>query len=178
MPPPRYTPGAPAKSKMSGGAKAAIIVVLAGLVVIAAVLVVYFTVLNKKSVSGPEATVVKYYEALSSGDMQTLYSLMTPESRPTGLNEQMLNALYGKGSIKFTDLKTSLVSENGSEAQVKITDAQVEVMGQKVKLSQLGSLGGTAMTLKMVNGQWLVVNGAGSVSFPGAPNLPGNSIGI
>lgn len=151
-----------------------IAVVVIGIILIGAAAGVYFLVLKKGggALSEPEKTVHKYFEAISTGDMGSLSSLFTSDTQMTQDQLQIIQTVFGAGTIKFKDVKTKLVSQVGDKAEVKVEDVTVEAMGQSAKMGQtpLGAMGN--VQLKMVGGQWLIDR---SSAMPLTPTVPTSS---
>ncbi len=146
---------------------------LGSVVLLGILAAVYFLVLNKSTeATGPERTIVQYFDALSAGDVDTIKSLFTPEAVPDDATLQMLSQLFGGGMIKYEDVKCKTLSETATDAEVELEDVTIIVsMGGesvKQKLSDSGMAFGT-IKLKNVNGAWLI-NQKGN--FPGGVDLP------
>jgi hypothetical protein len=172
-------PASGASASRGSQAKWVVIVALATVVLLGILAAVYFLVLNKSTeATGPEKTVVQYFDALSSGDTAMVKTLFTPETVPDDATLQMLSQLFGAGMIKYENVKCKTLSETATDAEVQLEDVTIIVSmgGQSVKqkLSDTGMVTGT-IKLKNVNGAWLI-NQKGN--FPGGmdiPALPGGS---
>lgn len=128
-----------------------------GLVLIGASAGIYFFVLKKPpEQSGPEKTVVKFFEVVGSGDSESFAALYTPESRPDEAQMRLISLMFGSSGVKMDDIKTKLVSENATDAQVEVVDLTMTANGQSVKMSELGSDQSFSFKLKQVNGEWLI----------------------
>jgi ketosteroid isomerase-like protein len=153
----------------------AVIVILA--VVAGAAL--YLLVFNKKSeATGPELTVQKYFEALSTGDVAALKSLYTPEAVPPDASLAIIEQLYASGTIKYENLKLETVDETASDAQVRVLDGDLVVtlagQDQRVKLSEMMAAGVISFKLRQADGNWYVYEGGEmpSINLPSPGDMP------
>jgi hypothetical protein len=157
-----YGPGAAAPEGTKKLPTALIAIIVAGLLVIGVTAAVYFLVLKKSTPGGPEATVLKYFEILPGGDEAAIKALFTPDSQPNAQSLQALSMVSKMGaSIKYQDAQLEVVSKTETDAQVRLKDLTIVVnmAGQSVKqkLSTYTGASNMVITLKKVNGQWLIV---------------------
>ena len=179
--PPPMNPYGQAGGKQKGEKKfptALVVIIVIGLVVIAGAAGLYFLKFNKSSGSttsgGPEATVVKYFQVLPSGDLNAIKALFAPDSQPSDTYLQMLSKANSYGAkIEYLNPQVKTVSQNATDAQVQLLDVTISVSmgGQSVqrKLSQFSGGKEMLVNLKNVNGQWLME--AANSSLPSG--LPG-----
>ena len=131
------------------------------LVIMAVLAGVYFLVLNKKtSATGPEGALLKYFDAISAGDVEALKSMYSPESMPAQASLDMIAQLFGTGMIKYEDIKLKTIKETAMDAEVQLLDARITVTvgGQKTsnKVSDYADPKQAVFKLKLVNGYWLI----------------------
>jgi hypothetical protein len=179
--PPPTNPYGHAGGKQKGEKKfptALIVIVVIGLVVIAAAAGLYFLKFNKSSGSstagGPEATVVKYFQILPSGDVAAIKALFAPDSQPSDTYLKMLSQVNSYGAkIEYLNPQVKTISQNATTAQVELVDVTISVSmaGRTVqkKLSEVSATKNMTVNLKNVNGQWLME--AANSSLPST--LPG-----
>lgn len=148
-------------------------IVVAGLALVGAAAGVYFLVLNKPAeLTGPEAAVVKFFEAVGRGDTEGLAALFTPDSRPGEPELRLISLMFGNNKITMGDVETRVVSESGTDAQVEVTDITMAVAGRKVRMSDLGTEKTFDFKLKKVNGEWLIEAGGRVPFIPSPDQMP------
>jgi len=167
-PPPPLPPlrgqGAPGPVKSRGESSGKLVPILIGAIVLAVVVVgiLAVTVMGKKTVSGPEATVQKFFTEMSSGNVSGMLALCTPDHQPTQDQVAMLQSMFGSGGIfKMSDFKTSVSNLTATSATVTVDDATMSAMGQSKKLSEIGQGGKMKFNLVLSNGQWLINDSKG-----------------
>lgn len=167
-PPPPLPPlrgqGAPGPVKSKGESSGKLVPILIGAIVLAVVVVgiLAVTVMGKKTVSGPEATVQKFFTEMSSGNVSGMLALCTPDHQPTKDQVAMLQSMFGSGGIfKMSDFKTSVSNLTATSATVTVDDATMSAMGQSKKLSEIGQGGKMKFNLVLSNGQWLINDSKG-----------------
>ncbi len=190
MPPPGIPPGPWPGSPAAGsgpvvkaeGSRAKWLVAagVSVLVILAVLSGVYFLVLNKKTeATGPEGAVLKYFDAISAGDVGALKSMYTPETVPPQASLDMIGQLFGTGMIKYEDIKLKTIKETATDAEVQLLDARVTVSvgGQKTSTNVSDSVdpGKAVFKLKMVNGYWLMYQDGQSPVDLEIPAFPGGA---
>lgn len=150
------------------------------LVIMAVLAVVYFLVLNKKTeATGPEGAVLKYFDAISAGDVEALKSMYSPETMPPQASLDMIGQLFGTGMIKYEDIKLKTIKETATDAEVQLLDARITVTvgGQKTSSNVSDGLdpGQAIFKLKMVNGYWLIYQDGQSPVDLDIPAFPGGA---
>jgi len=150
-------------------AKTLAIACVATVVIIAVLAGLYFFVLKQHEATAPEQTVLKYFEALSTGDTTTLKSLFTPEAAPDQASLDILSKYLATVAVKYEDIKLKTLEKSATDATVQLLDLTAKVKsGDQVASQKMSSLMSTAklvVHLKYVNGAWL---------FDQKSELPGN----
>lgn len=145
----------------------ALIVILAvGILILGASAFAYFVFLKPAGTDdAATAMVVKYLNAVGSGDAQTVASLHATGMQPS---QETLNAISLLGSmmkLSYSGLRTEAVTGGSEEMEVKITAAtlDIDVGGNKksVTLEDMKKAFGdgfkaVSVKLKKQNGQWMV----------------------
>ena len=163
-PPPsgRYPP--PRKAGEKKQAPIALIIIIAvGIALIGGGAVAYFAFLRPDvSANVAQETIDEYFNALGSGDTETIKSLHASDMQPSS---EELNALsYIGDMITYSDIKLKTIDESAGEMLVEIIDFVVTLsfMGQSesMKMSEVkskaGLSGNTVVRLKEVGGKWLI----------------------
>ena len=153
-------PGAqPLGAAKRSDAKTLAIACVATVVIIAVLAGLYFFVLKQHEATAPEQTVLKYFEALSTGDTTTLKSLFTPEAAPDQASLDTLAKYLATVAVKYEDVKLKTLEQNPTDATVQLVDFTVKVKsGDQVASQKMSSLMSTAklvVHLKCVNGTWV-----------------------
>jgi hypothetical protein len=161
---------------MQKGTMTVIIIAVVSLLVVGAAAAVYFLVLNKKAATPQEEVVLRYFDALSSGDTATLQSLFVPGQGLSDMELQLLKGLGSMGLFKFEDIKLETGTVTGTDATVLLKGYTVTVTagGQTSSIDMKDNFGSNQLAIqeKNVNGKWLIVKQA---TMPGIeiPSLPG-----
>lgn len=159
MGPPGMAAGANARS-MSSSTRWLVLASVAVLVIVVVLAGIYFLALRKTEATAPEQTVLKYFEAISAGDANTIKTLFTPEAMPDQATLDVVSKYLGAGALKYEDIKLKTLSQTATDAQVQLLDFTVTVNsgGQHVsqKMSSLGTTAKMVIGLKNVNGAWLI----------------------
>jgi hypothetical protein len=147
----------PGKAGRESTGKAVPILIGAIILVIVIVGIMAVVVLGKKTVSGPEETVHKFFTELMNGDAKSISALCTPEHQPNPDQLAMLQGMFGAGGVmKLDNIKTSVSNLTATSATVTVVDATVSAAGKSVKLSDMGQGGKLTFALVLVNGQWMI----------------------
>ncbi len=150
----------PAGAAKRNDTKILAIACVATVVIIALLAGMYFFVLKQHEATAPEQTVLKYFDALSTGDITLLKTLFTPEAAPDQPTLDIISKYTGTGAIKYEDVKLKTLEQNATEATVQLVDFTVKVKsGDQVASQKMSSLMSTAklvVKLKCVNGAWLL----------------------
>ena len=137
-----------------------IAIVVVGLVLVGAPAGVYFLVLKQPAeLSGPEATVVKFFEAIEGGDTNVLSALFTPGTGPGEAELKLISLMFGANGIEMDDVQTELMSETATDARVVVKDVTMTIAGRSVRMSDLGTEQNFDFKLKNINGEWLIESG-------------------
>ncbi len=139
-----------------------LIVVVAAILVIGTGAGLYYGVFGKTKPTGPQLGVVEYFDALSSGNAEAVKSACAPDGQPGDDELAALQSIRAVGgSVAYKDIQMVTLTETPSEATVQVNDATISfsIGGQSfnVKLSSYGNTSKLVLTLKNVNGKWLVV---------------------
>lgn len=116
--------------------------------------------------AGPAATVTSYFEALSSGDTSAVPAMFTTENRPSEMELRIVAAMFGNGALKIKEVKTGVVSQTTTDAEVEVTDMTMSMAGRDIKMSEMGARSAFKCKLKKVGGKWLIDQGG---TMPLAP---------
>jgi flagellar basal body-associated protein FliL len=146
---------------MGSSAKFVIFACVAMLVLVGALAGYYFVVLKKTEATGPEKTILKYFESVAAGDMNAVASCFTAEAQPDQAVVDTLQKARSAGTFTYEDIKLKTLSETATDAEVQIKDFTVKASGggQTVKMKMSEILSGSMMiTYKLVNsnGTWLI----------------------
>lgn len=147
----------------------------------AASAVVFFTVINKNKLTEPEKTVMKYFDAISSGDVATLKTVFASGSQMDEARLKMMGTMFAGGIIKYQDVKLNTLSESATDATVQLDDAIISISlgGQSIKqkISSMYAKGSITFALKNQNGRWVMLNtGNLTPGMPSVPDMPGTSL--
>ncbi len=146
--------------------------------VVAASAGVYFLVIKKGGgATAPEQTVIKYFDAVSSGDSSAVRAVFAPDSQPSDMALKLLSSVYSSGMLKWSDFKLKTLTQTATDATVQIEDATISVSlaGQSMKehLSTFNTSGQPMVfKLKNVSGQWLLTSDGSMNVSPNLPNMP------
>jgi uncharacterized membrane protein YvbJ len=147
----------PDKGRGKSTGKAVPILIGAIILVIVVVGILAVVVLGKKTVSGPEATVQKFFSELASGNAAGISALCTPDHQPRQDQLTILMGYFGSGGFfKISDFKTSVSNLTATSATVTVDDATFSAMGKSKKMSEMGTGGMWKFNLVLYNGQWLI----------------------
>lgn len=152
--------------------------IIVALVVVAASAGVYFLVIKKGGgATAPEQTVIKYFDAVSSGDSSAVRAMFAPDSQPSDMALKLLSSVYSSGMLKWSDFKLKTLTQTATDATVQIEDATISVSlaGQSMKehLSTFNTSGQPMVfKLKNVSGQWLLTSDGSMNVSPNLPNMP------
>ena len=114
---------------------------------------------------------MKFFEVIGTGDTVSLAALFTPDSRPDEAQLRMVSLVFGSSGIKMSDVKTRLVSENATVAQVEVLDVTMAVAGESVRMSDTGTQQNLDFNLKQVDGEWLIEAGGEIPFIPSSDQL-------
>jgi hypothetical protein len=163
---------------------ALVAIIAVGLMLITGGAIAYFTVLRPKGpMSEVQATLEEYFNAVFSGDVDTVRSLHVPDKQPSIDELGSLSSFSQLMAFKFSDLDVNAVDESADAMDVEVVDYTItmEAMGQSesIRMSEIGSRLGmetrALMIVKMknVNGRWLVDESELLSPFTGImPDLP------
>ena len=150
--------GAPNQEKDSSGK---IVYFLVGAIVLALAVVgvLYFTVLKKPDLSGPEAAGQAFFAAMSNGDVAAVQALYAPDSVPTQekLLQEMSDLITCRGtSAKIVNVKLSVSNRTATSAVLNVEDMTITASGRTASLSQMGPVPKLDQKVVLLNGQWLL----------------------
>jgi len=140
---------------------AIIAILIGGLVIVTIAAAIYFLALKQTGLSEPELAVHAYFDAISSGNVENVKSCFVPESQPNDAKLASTLSVISRSNVKM-EPKTKLVSENKSEARVKIVDIKLSASAGgrefSFELSKFGNLLENAIVhLRKQGGRWLIV---------------------
>ena len=149
----------PAVAAKRNDTKVLAIACVATVVIIALLAGMYFFVLKQHEATAPEQTVLKYFDALSTGDITMLKTLFTPEAAPDQASLDMFAKYLATVAVKYEDVKLKTLEQNTTDATVQLVDFTIKVKsGDQVATQKMSSLMSTAklvVHLKCINGAWV-----------------------
>lgn len=166
---------------------ALIIIIAVGIALIGGGAIAYFTILRPgESANAAQETIDEYFNAVGSGDTETVKSLHTSDTQPSSEALQVIS--YTSGIMTYSDFELKTIDESAGEMSVEIVDFVVTVsyMGQSESIkmsemqSEMGMSGDMVVKLKEENGKWLinepVVLEPFEMTLPDTLDVPGTTV--
>ena len=187
-PPPSGGFPPPRKSGGKNQAPIALIIIIAvGIALIGGGAVAYFIFLRPGGTANvAQDTIDKYFNAVGSGDTETVKSLHTSDTQPPSEQLQLMSSTGG--IMTYSDFELKTIDESAGEMSVEVVDfvITVSLMGQSESIrmsemqSEIGLSENMVIELKEEGGKWLinepVVLEPFEMTLPDTLDVPGTTV--